>query len=130
MHASLVSVMCQSIYRIIWCIRLRLISSLDALSSLKFWWCTIVKPHLISGRILYNKCILYTRFYGMYQKHIEAVQKAKTYIVIFVVTLKNWRPGFCLANFVFCSKSDAAAYLLSLASGPPWPTAQNKRIYY
>jgi len=40
-------------YRINWFIRRRLISSFDALSSPKFWWCTIVKPHLISGCFLY-----------------------------------------------------------------------------
>jgi hypothetical protein len=42
-----------TITRINWFIRRGLISSFDALSSLKFWWCTIVKPRFISGCILY-----------------------------------------------------------------------------
>jgi hypothetical protein len=40
------------------------ISSFVPPNSLKFWWCTIVKVHLISGGILYEKCILYANFYG------------------------------------------------------------------
>jgi hypothetical protein len=52
------------IYRRNWHIRCTLISKFVPPSSLKFWWCTIVKVHLISGGILYARCILYANFYG------------------------------------------------------------------